>query len=182
MEAMNGTADLSAAPILPRESQDLRVFATGAAPEAKGDLLPQDTKPYREPGLVAENATGHVTMVPALLKTNGIMADAGNAVGNGSFTSTPVPLTNGHQEGPVTEPTNIELLDDIIELLDDIWSPATKLKRRLEDTKELIVCPGVYDGFSARIAMSVGFDAMYMVLSRFFCVFKMVFEITGSRD
>lgn len=41
--------------------------------------------------------------------------------------------------------------------------PATTLKRRLEDTKDLIVCPGVYDGFSARIALSVGFDAMYMV-------------------
>ena len=43
-------------------------------------------------------------------------------------------------------------------------SPATRLKRRLEETKDLIVCPGVYDGFSARIAMLVGCDAMYMVL------------------
>lgn len=43
-------------------------------------------------------------------------------------------------------------------------SSATRLKRRLEDTKDLIVCPGVYDGFSARIALSVGCDAMYMVL------------------
>ena len=42
-------------------------------------------------------------------------------------------------------------------------SPATTLKRRLENTKDLIVCPGVYDGFSARIALSVGFDALYMV-------------------
>ena len=42
-------------------------------------------------------------------------------------------------------------------------SPATRLKRRLEDTKDLIVCPGVYDGLSARIALSVGCDAMYMV-------------------
>ena len=42
-------------------------------------------------------------------------------------------------------------------------SPATVLKHRLINTKDLIVCPGVYDGFSARIALSVGFDAMYMV-------------------
>ena len=42
-------------------------------------------------------------------------------------------------------------------------SPATVLKNRLENTKDLIVCPGVYDGFSARIALSVGFDALYMV-------------------
>ena len=45
----------------------------------------------------------------------------------------------------------------------DICSPATNLKRRLENTKDLIVCPGVYDGFSARIALAVGCDAMYMV-------------------
>ena len=44
----------------------------------------------------------------------------------------------------------------------DICSPATNLKRRLQDTKDLIVCPGVYDGFSARIALAVGCDAMYM--------------------
>ena len=44
-------------------------------------------------------------------------------------------------------------------------SPATVLKRRLVETKDLIVCPGVYDGFSARIALSVGFDALYMVHS-----------------
>ena len=42
-------------------------------------------------------------------------------------------------------------------------SPATVLKNRLQNTKDLIVCPGVYDGFSARIALSVGFDALYMV-------------------
>ena len=45
----------------------------------------------------------------------------------------------------------------------EFCSPATSLKRRLRDTKDLIVCPGVYDGFSARIALSVGFDALYMV-------------------
>ena len=45
----------------------------------------------------------------------------------------------------------------------DISSPATNLKRRLQNTKDLIVCPGVYDGFSARIALAVGCDAMYMV-------------------
>ena len=69
----------------------------------------------------------------------------------------PIPLTNGHLEKSTNAPNENGHFDDI-------WSPATKLKRRLEDTKDLIVCPGVYDGFSARIALSVGFDAMYMVL------------------
>ncbi|MCJ1353012.1 MAG: hypothetical protein MMC33_002996 [Icmadophila ericetorum] len=41
-------------------------------------------------------------------------------------------------------------------------SGATKLKKLLSDTDELIVCPGVYDGFSARIALAVGFSALYM--------------------
>ena len=40
---------------------------------------------------------------------------------------------------------------------------ATKLKRLLEETNELIVCPGVYDGLSARVALEVGFSALYMV-------------------
>ena len=42
-------------------------------------------------------------------------------------------------------------------------SRATKLKWLLEETSELLVCPGVYDGFSARIALDVGFKALYMV-------------------
>ncbi|KAI4094177.1 MAG: hypothetical protein L6R37_007291 [Teloschistes peruensis] len=41
-------------------------------------------------------------------------------------------------------------------------SGATKLKHYLNKTNELIVCPGVHDGFSARIAMSIGFDGLYM--------------------
>lgn len=40
---------------------------------------------------------------------------------------------------------------------------ASKLRRMIKDTKDLIVCPGVYDGLSARVAMDVGFKAMYMV-------------------
>jgi 2-methylisocitrate lyase-like PEP mutase family enzyme len=40
-------------------------------------------------------------------------------------------------------------------------SAATKLRRHLE-TDKIIVAPGVYDGFSARIANEVGFDCIYM--------------------
>jgi len=42
-------------------------------------------------------------------------------------------------------------------------SAATKLRRLLEESSDIIVCPGVYDGLSARIALSIGFSAMYMV-------------------
>ena len=89
-------------------------------------------------------------------KASTLTADAVNGDGDGTFTHDPMPLTDDYQvDSGYTSGAN--------GTLDDIWSPATKLKRRLEDTQDLIVCPGVYDGFSARIALSVGFDAMYMV-------------------
>ena len=40
---------------------------------------------------------------------------------------------------------------------------STRLQKLLKETDKLIVCPGVYDGLSARIAHEVGFDALYMV-------------------
>ena len=42
-------------------------------------------------------------------------------------------------------------------------SPATRLKHKIQNTNEFIVCPGVYDGLSARIGMAVGFETLYMV-------------------
>jgi len=42
-------------------------------------------------------------------------------------------------------------------------SGAAKLRHMLQDSNDLIVCPGVYDGLSARIALNLGFEAMYMV-------------------
>ncbi|KAF5137871.1 2,3-dimethylmalate lyase [Metarhizium anisopliae] len=41
-------------------------------------------------------------------------------------------------------------------------SGATKLRKMLSETNELVVCPGVYDGLSARTAIELGFNAMYM--------------------
>ncbi|KAF9698201.1 hypothetical protein EKO04_003832 [Ascochyta lentis] len=43
----------------------------------------------------------------------------------------------------------------------DLISAATKLRRML-NTDDIVVAPGVYDGFGARIAHEVGFDAIYM--------------------
>lgn len=40
---------------------------------------------------------------------------------------------------------------------------ASRLRKMLKESDELIVMPGVYDGFSARIALEVGFDGLYMV-------------------
>lgn len=115
----------------------------------RDDLLPPDKTDYHEQDSVAEKANDHVSVAPITL--------------NGISTMNLIPLTNDHQEKQTTATITSDHFDDI-------WSPATKLKRRLEDTKDLIVCPGVYDGFSARIALSVGFDAMYMVLPRLLAV------------
>jgi 2-methylisocitrate lyase-like PEP mutase family enzyme len=57
---------------------------------------------------------------------------------------------NGHSNGSYTSNGS-----------SDYVSAATKLRRRLEQPG-IIVGPGVYDGFSARIALSVGFDTLYM--------------------
>jgi len=43
-----------------------------------------------------------------------------------------------------------------------IVSTATKLRKFLYESNKILLCPGVYDGFSARIALQVGFDALYM--------------------
>ena len=42
-------------------------------------------------------------------------------------------------------------------------STATRLRNNLETGAGLIVCPGVYDGLSARVALDVGFEGLYMV-------------------
>lgn len=44
---------------------------------------------------------------------------------------------------------------------------ATKLRHIVEHPNAFLVCPGVHDGFSARIALQVGFDGLYMVLLPF---------------
>lgn len=42
-------------------------------------------------------------------------------------------------------------------------SPAARLRALLADESKIVVCPGVYDGFTARIAVKQGVDALYMV-------------------
>jgi hypothetical protein len=40
---------------------------------------------------------------------------------------------------------------------------ATKLREQLNRADSFVLLPGVYDGFSARVALEVGFDGLYMV-------------------
>lgn len=41
-------------------------------------------------------------------------------------------------------------------------STAAKLRAMLAN--EMVVCPGVYDGFTARLALKAGFKVLYMVV------------------
>jgi 2-methylisocitrate lyase-like PEP mutase family enzyme len=52
-------------------------------------------------------------------------------------------------------------------------TPGGRLRKLLADKSKIIVAPGVYDGFSARIALEVGFECIYMVhMSLRFCSFS----------
>jgi hypothetical protein len=42
-------------------------------------------------------------------------------------------------------------------------SAPSKLRSIIENPKGFVLAPGVHDGLSARIALGVGFDALYMV-------------------
>ncbi|KAL1638674.1 hypothetical protein SLS58_008706 [Diplodia intermedia] len=66
--------------------------------------------------------------------------------------------------GPIASPSRStpELVYD--DAIDTGYLPAsTRLRRRIFDHPDrIVVCPGVFDGFSARVAMSVGFEGLYM--------------------
>ena len=78
-----------------------------------------------------------------------------------SSTNGNISQTNGYQDHVATAPTTT------YSSLNTSLSPATRFKHRLRNTNELVVCPGVYDGLSARVAMAVGFPTMYMVCCSF---------------
>ena len=172
MEAATRATVASDAPVLPGGGQTLGPFAAEVAPKAKNPhhtngevneasiaetISRSDTATKSQVnGTDDEASSGLVAETPNPLAGNGIMGDAVLGKWDGNFATAPIPLTDSHPEGQAAEYVKNGHLDDV-------WPPATKLKRRLENTKDLIVCPGVYDGFSARIAISVGFDALYMV-------------------
>lgn len=78
------------------------------------------------------------------IKTNGTAKGGSNGITNGGSNGASTGASNG---SAASVP----------------MSGATKLRQKLFETDDLIVCPGVYDGLSARIALDLGFEAMYMV-------------------
>ena len=60
--------------------------------------------------------------------------------------------TNGHTDGTANGHHQSQRI-----------TSGRRLRDLLENKRDIIVAPGVYDGFSARIALEVGFDCIYMV-------------------
>jgi hypothetical protein len=81
-----------------------------------------------------------------------LVRDMGDVSGNHDA----VPQRYGNLPGHLT-------LDCVSAQVQQPLAGATKLRKMLLETNELIVCPGVYDGLSARTAIELGFNAMYMV-------------------
>ena len=48
------------------------------------------------------------------------------------------------------------------EIYDAFAPAATRLRYMIKNSSDIIKCPGVYDGLSARVAIEVGFEGMYM--------------------
>lgn len=67
------------------------------------------------------------------------------------------------QEDTASQSNQWLTLNDVVPSVSEPTSGAKKLRKMLFETNELIVCPGVYDGLSARTAIELGFNAMYMV-------------------
>lgn len=54
--------------------------------------------------------------------------------------------------------------------------PAAKLRALLARPNEIIVCPGVYDGLTARIALRAGFECLYMVCTSVYSKFFIMLD------
>lgn len=67
---------------------------------------------------------------------------------------------NGKQPDSSTPMNVVEAKSNIIPAA--ILPGSTRLRNLIANHVKIIVCPGVYDGLSARIALSLGFDGLYM--------------------
>ena len=101
-----------------------------------------------EPGYVADGGIVDATKPRSMINTTELV-DLDQ--------SAPVTPTDSEQSGNSYLPLN-----HVAAGVDKPMSGATKLKKMLLESNELIVCPGVYDGLSARTAIEVGFNGLYM--------------------
>ncbi|XXH04445.1 hypothetical protein Hte_010861 [Hypoxylon texense] len=125
--------------------------------------VPQDpiSKLEHQPTMVLETAMEFVSsQLQEPLKPFPLVSTA-------KFTEMNKTIVSEVECAAVTPPAagELEKGDRLSAVVSGVLEPASgakKLRKMLLETNELIVCPGVYDGLSARTAMELGFNAMYM--------------------
>ncbi|KAI4267745.1 MAG: hypothetical protein L6R38_008117 [Xanthoria sp. 2 TBL-2021] len=128
----------------------------------QGKTEPQDTlpepsvQPVHEAKDNAFPASTDGAEVQSKAKRQNILPISTTQLEAKSDPQSPPAATEGYQDTVQTSPMNV------VPPLVDSLSPAARLKHKLRYSRDLIVCPGVYDGLSARIAQSVGFETLYM--------------------
>lgn len=113
--------------------------------------------------LISEQTYKPVKSVPFVEITR-LPEDSGSSSESSPVDDSAKPLVTVHPDLPPQ-------LSGVVSSMSQPMSGAKKLRKMLLETDELIVCPGVYDGLSARTAIELGFDAMYMVRLRSTCKF-----------
>jgi methylisocitrate lyase len=63
---------------------------------------------------------------------------------------------------PAKEPSTVGVKIRAPQIYDAFAPASTRLRYMIKNRDKILVCPGVYDGLSARIAINVGFEGMYM--------------------
>jgi methylisocitrate lyase len=81
----------------------------------------------------------------------------------------PQPLLEEVPEIQVTDVVQVEEISSTSQVqirapatLDPFAPASTRLRHMIKNLDHILVCPGVYDGLSARIAIATGFEGMYM--------------------
>lgn len=96
-----------------------------------------------------EDVKPKVEMQPTIVEAKASIIPASQAL---DLNSTPVEEVKSTSEIQIRAPSSY-----------DADAPAsTRLRHMIKNLDHILVCPGVYDGLSARIALSIGFEGMYM--------------------
>jgi hypothetical protein len=114
--------------------------------------------------ILPDQISGSVTLPPPI--SSGNVNAGGPLIESVQPTDGTVDSVNGYgtaKLGPAHGPATWLQLNHVASSVHEPASGAKKLRKMLLETNELIICPGVYDGLSARTAIELGFDAMYMV-------------------
>ncbi|KAI4214197.1 MAG: hypothetical protein LQ351_003282 [Letrouitia transgressa] len=124
---------------------------------------PKVTEAIADHNVSQESKATQSLMTNEPLKTDESLRDTDAYKRTSIVTERMVAPSEPTSSSDVVSPDSLQFTKSGILSTVDLLPGASKLKRALEETDELIVCPGVHDGFSARIALDVGFTALYMV-------------------